>query len=177
MKKQLYYLGILIISFGLAGCTDSDSPENEVVIYSKTTHYSNETFTVNVELLDQFDQPSTLFNSGEEITVKLTITNQSASQQKITYASSQRIKAVVTARNDNQILFDFDSAYTYAQAIFEQSLNAGQSASFEADFNSDQLGAGEYNLKSAMALFDIDHDTLLDSTDSQFEDSVDFQVQ
>mgnify|MGYP000678153785 CR=1 FL=1 len=47
----------------------------------------------------------------------------------------------------------------------------------EADFNSNQLGAGNYNLKGAMALFDIDHSTLLDGTESQFEDSIDFQVQ
>ncbi|MCW8998702.1 MAG: BsuPI-related putative proteinase inhibitor, partial [Kangiellaceae bacterium] len=172
-----YYLGILIVSFGFTGCTDSDSLQNEVVIYSKTTHYSDDTFIVDVELLDQFDQPSSLFNSGEEITVRLTITNQSNSQQQITYSSSQRVKAVVTARNDNQVLFDFDSAYLYAQVIFEQSLNASQSVSFEADFNSNQLGAGEYTLRSAMALFDIDHNTLLDGTDSQFEDSIDFQVQ
>ena len=123
------------------------------------------------------DQPSTLFNSGEEITVRLTITNQSDSQQKIIYSTSQRIKAVVTARNDNQVLFDFDSAFLYAQVISEQSLTPDQSVSFETDFNSNQLGAGEYNLKSAMALFDIDHDTLLDGTDSQYEDDIDFEVQ
>ena len=177
MKKLSYLLGMFILSLGIKGCTDSGSPQNEVVLYSKTVHYNDDTFTVDVELLDQFDQPATLFNTDEEITVSLTITNQSNTVQEITYASSQRVKAVVTARNDSQVLFDFDSAYLYAQVIFVQSLSAGQSVSFEANFNANQLGTGEYNLKGAMALFDIDHDTLLDGTESQFEDSIDFEVQ
>ena len=177
MKKRLYLLGLFILGLGVQGCNDSGSPQNESVLYSKTTHFNNDTFNVDVELLDQFDQPATLFNVDEEITVRLTITNQSESQQEITYGSSQRVKAVVTAQNDNQVLFDFDSAYLYAQVIFVQSLNANESVSFEEDFNSNQLGAGEYNLKGAMALFDIDHDTLLDDSESQFEDNINFQVQ
>jgi len=175
MKNRVMMAVALLFLIVLTACkNNTPSVSNE---FSEIADFKNGDFDVNLIALDNFDQPVSSFQLGEEITLVLSIKNTSGTQQTLTFRNSQRVVAVFFNDDTQEIVYDFDTVYSYLQVTGENIIEPDETITFENYVQSNDLGIGNFTVNAGVALDGMDNSVLIDDEMTQFEASVQFEVQ